>query len=198
MKSKKILKDFLIVLWVIIQITFTSFGGGNALLPNINSVFVKKYQWIDEEEFQQIIITSNLLPGANVIQVLSYIAIKKLGLFWGSLATFLGVLPHVIFAVGIYYGLTYLPIQYLLIINVAILCAIVGMLVGFVINYLKKAKESGIKTLPLIGLTLFTFVFCFLVPAPFNLPAFAILGLLLVIFSIIIVQKIRAKQQVRK
>lgn len=159
------------VLGLILKITFSSFGGGNALLPNIHTIFVVQKQWINEQEFDQIVLTTNSLPGANVIQLLSYIAIKRLGLWQGMIVTFMGILPNVLLVILLYYLLDFLPRQYLLVINVSVIAAIVGLLIGFIISYFQKAYFSGIRTIYLLAISTFTFLFCFFTPSPFNLPA---------------------------
>lgn len=193
---KKCPRLFWVVFWLIIKISFTAFGGGNALLPTIKFYVIDQYGWVDDQEFEQIIITSNIIPGANVIQVLSYIAIKKLGLFLGTLVTFVAILPHIFLAVGVYYGFSYLEPGYLYVINVAIIIAIVAMLLGFGYTYLKKTRTEGIGLVNLLGLFSFTLAFCLLVPAPFNAPVIVILGLIAMIFVMVLVRHVKTKKGV--
>ncbi|WP_429996442.1 chromate transporter, partial [Mycoplasmopsis bovis] len=62
------------VLWFIIFTSFIGFGGGNALLPIFKRYSVDKYRWLSEKEFEENVILTNMLPGASVIEALSYIA----------------------------------------------------------------------------------------------------------------------------
>lgn len=179
-KRKNTFKDYWDVFAFIIKCTFIGFGGGNALYPVINKYAVKKYKWITETEMNEVIITTNLLPGATVMQSLSYIAIKRLGKI-GVLVTIIAVLPNVFLAVGGYYLITKLPFAYLYVVNVAVIGIIIAMLFVFSFNYVRQTMKETKATYIFI-LTTFSFAFAFFVPAPFNIPAFLMFGTLIILF----------------
>ncbi|WP_391592199.1 Chromate transporter family protein [[Mycoplasma] cavipharyngis] len=189
------LKKFMIVFWFIIKTTFIGFGGGNALYPVIHKYAVNKYQWLSEVEFDNIVITSNLVPGTNVVQALSFIAIKQLGFFQGLIVTILGLLPNLFLAIGFYFVLDKLPKAYLFTINIAVITVIVGILIGFSIRYFKQSRQS-IKMPYLIILILISFIFSFFVPSPFNTPGILMIGtfLILLIYAFIKAFKIKKSE----
>ncbi|WGI36807.1 chromate transporter [Mesomycoplasma lagogenitalium] len=176
MKKKEFWKVFLFI----IKCTFIGFGGGNALMPIIKKYAVDEYKWITEEEFDSALVTVNLLPGAAVIEMISYIAITKLGKLWGTIVTLIAIMPHIIVVMALYYLITLLPIKYLYVINVGVLSALIGVIIGFSFKYL-KASRKDLLWYVWIALFILTLAFCLFVPAPFNLPAIPlILGIIFV------------------
>ncbi|WP_429978798.1 chromate transporter, partial [Mycoplasmopsis bovis] len=88
-----------------------------------------KYRWLSEKEFEENVILTNMLPGASVIEALSYIAFKTLGFWKAMIVIVFGVLPHVIFRFLIFYFTKYIPLKYLFVIEVAVLSTIIGSLI---------------------------------------------------------------------
>ncbi|WLP85830.1 chromate transporter [Mycoplasma seminis] len=158
----------------ILKVTIIGFGGGNALMPVIQREAVVKKQWLTDEEFDDIVIVTNMLPGASVIQTLSYIAISLLGKVKGTILTLLAILPHVLLAFAFLVVLTkYLPPMYLKIISVGVLVAIIAFLINFGVRYAKQAHKT--MSTPLwILIFLFSAGYSLFIPAPYNLPVIAI------------------------
>lgn len=169
---------FINMLW-----TFTTFGGGNALIVVIKKTVVEKYKWLTEKEFENNFIITNLLPGPSAIQMFSYINIKLLGFTKGFILTIFAILPHTIFAFLLIYFSKYIPINYLYVLNVAVICSIVGILLVFCFNNIFTKRQSKKEHFLWILLFLFSFLFNFLVPSPFNLPII-FLSLMISVFFI--------------
>lgn len=174
---------FWTVFWLIIKISFVGFGGGNALMPIIKKEVVDKKKWLDNEEFSQVVVVTNMLPGASVIQTISYISIKMLGKIKGTLVTLIGILPHVLMAFGFLLLFNKLPIEYIKIISVGVLVSIIAFLIDFGYRFLKQS-QSRIKLPVWILIFLFSLAYCLFVPSPYNMPVVAII-LIIMIYSII-------------
>lgn len=154
---------------LIIKLTFIGFGGGNALMPVLKNEAVDKKRWMTVEEFDKIVIVSNMLPGPSVIEAISYLAIKVFGFWKGSLITFFAMLPHILLAYLFYFLIYLLPQNYISVISVGVLTAISGVLLAFGYEYMKSSKKQ--MSIPLwFLLFLFTFAFCLFIPSPFNIP----------------------------
>lgn len=181
MKNKIKKPTFWNVFLLILMVTFIGFGGGNALMPVIKRYAVDKYHWLDADEFDKNVVITNMLPGPMAIQALSYISIRSLGFWKGSLVVILAAIPHVALVVGLYFALTQLPQKYLVVVQIGVLSAIVGCLIGFGWNYFKKGiKESKISLWIILFLS--TILFSLFVPTPFNVPV-AIMLLFIAIFT---------------
>ncbi|WP_029513145.1 chromate transporter [Mycoplasmopsis primatum] len=188
---------FFNVLWFIIFSSFIGFGGGNALLPIFKRYSVDKYHWLTEKEFEENVILTNMLPGASVIQALSYISFKTLNFWKATIVVFFGILPHVIFAFTLFYFAQYLPLQYLFTIEVAVISTIIGSLVVFIFNYVKKGTRV-LRAQIWSCLFLLTLIFTLFVPAPYNMPII-IMAFIIISFAIIFFVKRKInKNQVNK
>ena len=68
-----------------------SFGGGYAMLPFIQREIVEKNNWIDINEFMDIIGISQMTPGPIAINSATFVGYKVLGVL-GSIMATLGVI----------------------------------------------------------------------------------------------------------
>ncbi|MGL4950558.1 MAG: chromate transporter [Mycoplasma sp.] len=174
--------SFWTVFWFIVKITFLGFGGGNALFPIIKREAVDKHHWITNDDLDNILITTNMLPGASVPEAISYIAISVLGKVKGIIVTVIALLPHIFLFFGLFVAGEYIPKQYLNILYVAVIPVIIATLIHFVIRYIKQSKKE--LTYPVwIGLFIFSTGFCFFVPSPYNIAAIVIVLVILAGFS---------------
>ncbi|MCS4536966.1 MULTISPECIES: chromate transporter [unclassified Mycoplasma] len=180
-KNKKKKPTFWNVFVLILMVTFIGFGGGNALMPVIKRYVVDKYEWLDNEEFDKNVVITNMLPGPMAIQALSYVAIKALGFWKGTIVVVLASIPHVVLAVCLIFLVNKLDKRYLMIIQTGVLVAIVGSLIGFAWNYFRKGiKESRISLWLILFIS--TFAFSLFIPTPWNVPV-AIMVLIIAIFT---------------
>ncbi|AWX42965.1 chromate transporter [Metamycoplasma cloacale] len=181
------------VIWFIILTTFVGFGGGNAIMPVIKKQAVDKRQWLTEEEFDHVVIITNMLPGASVIEALSYIAIKLLGFWKGMIATIIAILPHCLLAFGLLLLTKYIPKEYLYVIALGILVTIIGLLINFAIRYLKKSFKPLGFTL-WFSLFLITLLFSLFIPTPYNMPVFIMLSIIAIFFIVVSIKKKHKKR----
>lgn len=186
--KKAKIKLFFELLFLIIKLSFISYGGGNAIFPILKTYVIDQKKWFSNEEFDEIVIITNSIPGPSVIESISYICIKKIGKFWGTIVTFVGLLPHLFLALGLLVlGVKFIPQQYLLVINVAVMPAIIALLILFSVKYIKNSQKH-LPTVIWVLILLFTIAFTIFVPTPFNIPAIV---MIVVIVSIIIKNKIK-------
>jgi chromate transporter len=60
--------------------------GGPAMIGQIKETVVKKYAWVKEEEFMQGVALCQLIPGATMVQVVTYTGYRLRGI-WGALVS---------------------------------------------------------------------------------------------------------------
>lgn len=79
--------------WTFAKIGTFTLGGGYAMIPLIQHEVVKRRQWIDEEEFMNMLVLAQSAPGVIAVNAAIFIGYKIRG--WrGMIATTLGsVLP---------------------------------------------------------------------------------------------------------
>lgn len=72
------------------------YGGGLAAIPLMQKEVVERYQWMNDDEFADVLSLANALPGPINTKMAGYVGWKMKG-FWGMLVSLLGaVLPTAI------------------------------------------------------------------------------------------------------
>lgn len=167
----------------IFKCTFVGFGGGNALMPIIKKEAVDKRKWLDEKEFDNLVITSNMIPGPSVVEALSYISMKQLGKVKGAIVALLAILPHIMMFMALFVvAEQFLPTKYLYVIAASVMPVIVGILIVFGWRYIKQTR----KELPFwVWFSIFIFTLCFtiFIPSPANIPAIVMVAVIFCIFA---------------
>ncbi|MFC0525888.1 chromate transporter [Pontibacillus salicampi] len=101
-------KDLLTLFLVFAKISPLTFGGGIAIIPHLESEFVRKKGWFKTEDIPTMLAIAQSAPGSIAVNVAIYIGYISKGI-WGSLAALVGmVLP----ASLIMTMLTYLYVTY--------------------------------------------------------------------------------------
>ncbi|WFQ93739.1 chromate transporter [Mycoplasma feriruminatoris] len=177
----------------ILLIIFIGFGGGNAIMPVIKRYAVDKYKWLDEDEFHQNVVLTNMLPGPAAIQTTAYIAFKSLSKFKAYLVVCLASMPHTFFAVGLIFAFNKIPTQYLVVVQIGVLVAITGALLGFGYNYFKKGRKVMKLSLWII-LFLTTLIFSLFIPTPYNVPVLVMILVIAIYSTVFIIRTKKAKK----
>ncbi|MDZ5016597.1 chromate transporter, partial [Clostridium perfringens] len=86
---RKILEMFISFL----KIGAFTFGGGYAMIPLIEEEVVKNKKWIEKEEFIDILVVSQSLPGALAVNCSIFLGYKIGGVIGGIMALLAVVLP---------------------------------------------------------------------------------------------------------
>lgn len=90
------LKNQFDILWTFLKLGCTSFGGPIAHLAYFRTVFVEQRKWLSEQEYAQILIICQSLPGPASSQVGFSIGLTRGG-YVGALLAFVGfTLPSVL------------------------------------------------------------------------------------------------------
>ncbi|MBR3259209.1 MAG: chromate transporter [Mycoplasmataceae bacterium] len=176
---------FWYLVWLFLKISIISFGGGNATFPIVKKYFIDKHNWLTEKELEEIVIITNSIPGASVVETMSYICFKLLKSKWKTyLIIIIALLPHTLLFFTIFIlSVSFLPLKYLQIIYVAVIPIIICLLINMTIQYFKKGQQVlSIKWNWLIFI--FSFSFSFFVPVPWSVPIFIILFFILILLII--------------
>ncbi|MDQ0208313.1 chromate transporter [Alkalicoccobacillus murimartini] len=89
----KMQKDLFIAFF---RSTMLGYGGGPSTIPLVHDEVVKRYKWMDDEEFGDILAIGNTLPGPIATKMAGYIG-YRLGGWAGMLnALFATVIPTVV------------------------------------------------------------------------------------------------------
>lgn len=130
-----------------IKIAFLSFGGGASAIPFMKKEYLENRKWISEEEFSDMVILSNLLPGPTISQIVLLISKKRAG-YKGALAGLCGLLfsTPIVLIILLKFMKTYLSPDNLEKLTIAILPVVIFMLVSFIFEFYKKSiNRTGIS-----------------------------------------------------
>ena len=83
---KKLLKMFLVFL----KIGAFTFGGGYAMIPLIEEEIVNKNKWVDKDEFVDMLVVAQSLPGPLALNCSGFVGDKIAGLL-GQVIAVLGI-----------------------------------------------------------------------------------------------------------
>ena len=97
--------DFFLIIYIQMLLEFFltcnkigafTLGGGYAMIPIMEREFVDKHQWMDRQEFMDIMVVAQTTPGIFAIDMASHIGYKLRGV-WGGIVGALGIaLPSII------------------------------------------------------------------------------------------------------
>lgn len=73
-----------------------TFGGGYAMIPLIEEEVVNKNNWINKDEFMDILVVSQSLPGALAVNCSTFIGYRLGGIVGGVIALLGVVLPSML------------------------------------------------------------------------------------------------------
>lgn len=91
----------------------TGYGGGPSTIPLIEFEAVKKYKWMTEEEFIEILALANTMPGPIATKMAAYIGYKVKGSMGAAVAILTHILPSIIAMIallGVLYSFRESPI----------------------------------------------------------------------------------------
>lgn len=87
---------------VFLQIGLFSIGGGYAIIPLIQEQVVDVYQWLDLQEYTDIITISQMTPGPLVVNTASFVGMRIAGI-WGAIAATIGsIFSGMLISVSLY------------------------------------------------------------------------------------------------
>ena len=98
---KKHLRLFLTML----KIGLFTFGGGYAMIALLESELISKKQWIEKEEFLDMVAIAESTPGPIAINAATYVGYKMLGVMGACVATLAVCIPSfvIIYLISLFF-----------------------------------------------------------------------------------------------
>lgn len=136
-----------------------TFGGGYAMIPLIEEEVVKNKKWLKKEEFIDVLVVSQSIPGAMAINCSTFLGYKIGGVIGAIMALLAVVLPS--FLVILTIALFFMQFRDSYYINVAFMgiTAAVPMLVLIGAISLSKGLEKNKRTIITIIIAVIALVF---------------------------------------
>lgn len=82
--------------WAFTRIGLFGFGGGPAMIPLVRQEVVKRYAWLSDEEFADILAIANTLPGPIATKMPGYIGFRVAGTTGCVMAVVAVILPMIV------------------------------------------------------------------------------------------------------
>lgn len=82
------MKELFELYLIFVKIGSIAFGGGYALLPILQEEFVKKRNWVTDEELMDYFAIGQCTPGIISVNVATFIGNKRKGIIGGFITTF--------------------------------------------------------------------------------------------------------------
>ena len=88
-----------------LKIGLFTFGGGYAMIALLENEFVSKKEWIEKDEFLDMVAIAESTPGPIAINAATYIGYKMLGLFGSLTATVAVCIPSfiIIYVISLFF-----------------------------------------------------------------------------------------------
>ncbi len=126
-----------------LRIAFSSFGGGASAIPVIKTEYVDTRKWVGENEFSDMVVLANLLPGPTILQLVLLVSRKQGG--WLGAAAGLSAIsipvPALVIIILTLLKQWVLP-EHLAKVTFAVLPAVIFMLLSFIAEYFKKTSAK--------------------------------------------------------
>ena len=148
------MKKYLNLFLIMIKIGIFTFGGGYAMIALLENEFVSKKEWIDKDEFIDMVAIAESTPGPIAINAATYIGYKLLG-FWGSLTATVAIcIPSffIIYTISLFFDafLSFTVIAYAF---KGIQACVVYLIFSAGLKMLKKIKKSATNIIIIISVT---------------------------------------------
>ncbi|MCR8658822.1 chromate transporter [Paenibacillus endoradicis] len=93
MSNQKNSKLYSQLIWSMMKTGFLGFGGGPSVVPLIRHEAVKAYSWLSDDEFGEIFVLANTLPGPIATKMAGYLGYRLKGVFGAVIAVIAHILP---------------------------------------------------------------------------------------------------------
>ena len=144
LKLKNALKLFL----NFFKIGLFTFGGGYAMVAVIERELVERKNWINHEEFLDVVAIAESTPGPIAINSATYIGYKRAGVLGAFMATLGVVLPSfiIIFLISLFYE-KFIALKYVQYAFNGIRAGVAYLIISAGIKMFKKLEKSFINVL---------------------------------------------------
>ncbi|MGE7838412.1 chromate transporter [Viridibacillus arvi] len=162
------------------RVGMLGFGGGPSAIPLVHQEVVKKYKWMEDDEFSDVVALANTMPGPIGTKLAGYIGYRIAGVAGAINAILVSVVPTIILMIVLLFLLqTNKDIPAVQAMASAVVPVVAVMLGILALDFVKKSGESmGWKK------TLIILLLSFIAMSLLNIhPAFVILSVFIIVFA---------------
>ena len=139
----KKLKGLLLLFWSMLKIGLFTFGGGYAMIHLLENEFVSRKEWLDSDEFLDLVAIAESTPGPIAINCATYIGYRKEKITGALAATFGMCLPSftIIYLISLFFD-RFLEISWVSSAFKGIQVCVVFLILSAGFKMLKKIKKT--------------------------------------------------------
>lgn len=149
------MKKFFNLFFTMLKIGLFTFGGGYAMIALLENEFVSKKEWIEKDEFLDMVAIAESTPGPIAINAATYIGYKMLGFFGSLTATVAVCIPSfvIIYAISLFFDafLSFTLVSYAF---RGIQVCVIWLILSAGLKMLKRMKKTGFNILILSAVIL--------------------------------------------
>ena len=151
---------------VFFRIGFFAFGGAYFFLPLLEKETVQSYQWLEKQEFLEVVGMSKVLPGAISIKFATYTGYKVAGIPGVIIANIANLLPPILFIMAAF--LLYSKYKNIPFVKAGlemVQYAVFAMIIAVAIQLVDKSHIFQFKYILVIAASFALFIFTKIHPA---------------------------------
>lgn len=136
-------KKALLVFWSFFKIGLFTFGGGYAMISVISAELVERRKWITQEDMTDMLIISEMTPGAIAVNSATFVGYRVAGVLGGILGTLGVVLPSLIIITVLSFFVHYLEeVTWLAAAFKGIQAVVVVLIVNAMVKFFKQLDKN--------------------------------------------------------
>ena len=154
------MKKYLNLFWTMLKIGLFTFGGGYAMIALLENEFVSKKEWIEKDEFLDMVAIAESTPGPIAINAATYIGYKMLGFFGSLTATVAVCIPSfiIIYVISLFFDafLSFTLVSYAF---KGIQVCVIWLILSAGLKMLKQMKKTAFNII-ILSVVLLCMVAC--------------------------------------
>ena len=95
------------LIWSMMKTGILGFGGGPSVIPLIRHEAVKSYSWLSDDEFGEVFVLANTLPGPIATKMAGYLGYRLKGVLGAVTAVVAHILPSSIAIIALMSAVNY-------------------------------------------------------------------------------------------
>ena len=149
------MRKYLNLFLTMFKIGLFTFGGGYAMIALLENEFVSKREWIEKDEFLDMVAIAESTPGPIAINAATYIGYKMLGFLGSFTATVAVCIPSfvIIYAISLFFD-AFLSITLVSYAFRGIQVCVIWLILSAGLKMLKQMKKTAFNILILSAVIL--------------------------------------------
>lgn len=157
-------KPYIQLTWAMSKTGILGYGGGPSVIPLIRYEAVTHYQWMDDEEFGEILAIANALPGPIATKMAAYLGYSQKGVLGSIVAVLAHILPSVIAMICLLSFVQYLSSSPVIQGMIAAVLPVISVMLGVMAYEFAKRAYKGLGKWMVLVFCGIAFVLLQLVP----------------------------------